>query len=84
MLPVCPAEHLLPAEPDRGVHGLERALDRTEQVSLHSGRVHRVLQACREGRDRQLGIVPGPVEPAVHRVLDPRRNGGAGQRNRAL
>ena len=36
-------ERLVPAQPDRGVGGLQRALNRAEQVRLHGGRVDRVL-----------------------------------------
>jgi hypothetical protein len=36
-------ERLVPAEPDRGMGGLERALDRAEQVRLDGGGVDRVL-----------------------------------------
>jgi hypothetical protein len=36
-------ERLVPAQPDRGVRGLQRALNRAEQVRLHGGRVDRVL-----------------------------------------
>src|SRR5579863_9420082 len=56
---------LLPAEPERGVRRLQRTLHRAEQIGLHGGRVHRVLQPGRERADGPVGVVLGPVEPAV-------------------
>jgi hypothetical protein len=44
---------------------------RAHQLALHGVEIHRLAQLCGERGHYRLGVVPGPVEPAVHRVLHP-------------
>jgi Virulence factor BrkB len=46
-------------------------VDHTGQVGLHGIQVHCVLQPCGERGHHLVGVIPGPVEPAVHDPLYP-------------
>jgi hypothetical protein len=52
------------------VGGLQRPIDRAQQVRVDGAQVHRVLQPGRERGHRLVRVVPGPVEPPVDGVLD--------------
>jgi hypothetical protein len=60
---------------------LQRLLDHTGQVGLHSVQVYGVLQPDGERGHYLLGVIAGPVEPAVHDPLYPSPQ-GAEQRRR--
>ena len=51
--------------------GFQGGLHHAGQVVADRVQVHRVLQPGGELGDGLVGVVAGPVEPAVHGVLDP-------------
>jgi hypothetical protein len=57
--------------PDREMSGFQCCLHHAGQVAADCVQVDRVLQPGRERGHRGLGVIPGPVEPAVHPVLHP-------------
>jgi len=71
------------------VIGLERLVDRGDEIALHGVEVHGLAQPGGEYRHDRLGVVAGPVEPAVDCPLHPaaqrveqRRGGQRGGRHR--
>src|SRR5207253_6388844 len=58
-------------EPDRGAGRLKGPVHGGEQVALDGVEVHGVLQPGGEGGYGAVGVVAGPVEPAVHDPLHP-------------
>ena len=58
-------------EPDRDVGGLERLLDRIDQISAHNVKINGLAQPHGKRGHYRFGVVMGPVEPAVHGSLDP-------------
>ncbi len=50
--------------------GFQGPVHDTGQVIVNRIRVQGVLQPCRERGYGPVGVIPGPVEPAVHRALD--------------
>ncbi|HME67403.1 MAG TPA: SDR family oxidoreductase [Streptosporangiaceae bacterium] len=81
------------AAPHRYVGGLQRLPHHTGQVILDRVQVHGVFQPRCERRHHLVSVVAGPVEPSVHRALDPppqraeqRRRGqrGRGHRHRRV
>ena len=59
------------ADPYRDVSGFQSLVHGTGQVIPDPVQVHGVLQAGRERGHRGFGVIPGPIEPAVHRLLHP-------------
>jgi hypothetical protein len=53
------------------VRGLEGRVDRAHQIALHGVQVDGMPQPRGKGGDDRLGVVPGPVEPAVDRTTRP-------------
>jgi hypothetical protein len=53
------------------VGGLQRLIDRVQQVRVDGAQVDRVLQPGRELRHHLVRVVPGSVESAVDGVLHP-------------
>ena len=62
------------ADPHRDVGGFQGLVHDIGQVILDRIQVHRVLQPGRERGHGLVGVVAGPVEPAVHQRAGP---GGA-------
>ena len=87
------SRRIAPADPYRDVGRFQGVLHDTGQVIADRVQVHRVFQPGRERGHGLVRVVPGPVEPAVHRPLHPvsqraeqRRGGqrGHGHRHRGM
>jgi hypothetical protein len=59
------------ADPYRDVSGLQGLVHGIGQVIPDPVQVHGVLQAGRERGHGGFGVIPGTIEPAVHRLLHP-------------
>ncbi len=55
--------------------GFERVIDAADQIALDRVEFNRSAQPRGEGGDDYLGIVTGPVEPAIYDPLDPLHTG---------
>ena len=55
-------------DPHRHVTRLKSGIDNAGEVGADRVGVYRVLEAGRERRHHALGVIAGPVEPAIHGV----------------